>query len=227
MCGAVRPADAAPARHHGRGRALALCAASAASSGALLGVEALAGWRFVASGVVLAGGTLLGGLFRRRRVGGAGLRLERRPSGLAGMLGPEFVAEEVGERLAPGSARARLLHHLNALHIQLRLESMGYDELYALFPGNAAPEGAAPEAIARLACRPPKEGDSCSICLDTHAGRNCKQRVLLCGHAFHAGCVDKWLRIVNQCPVCRATGAGETAASPTGAKRAERGAHER
>lgn len=42
--------------------------------------------------------------------------------------------------------------------------------------------------------------DECSICTDEMANQRCK---LPCGHAFHALCVEKWLRRVHSCPLCR------------------------
>jgi Tfp pilus assembly protein PilX len=51
-------------------------------------------------------------------------------------------------------------------------------------------------------------GRECAVCLEAFlAGDRC--RVLPgCGHAFHALCVDSWLRKSRQCPVCRAEVAG-------------------
>ncbi|KAI0981861.1 hypothetical protein GJ496_010180 [Pomphorhynchus laevis] len=44
--------------------------------------------------------------------------------------------------------------------------------------------------------------DCCPICLDI--GEDIWYRKLpLCGHEFHADCLDRWLRQKNSCPVCR------------------------
>ena len=49
-----------------------------------------------------------------------------------------------------------------------------------------------------------EEGDApmCSICLgDFGDGEEC--RMLPCLHAFHASCIDQWLRISHECPLCK------------------------
>lgn len=48
-------------------------------------------------------------------------------------------------------------------------------------------------------------GDTmCCICYDDYSGSDCVSR-LRCTHAFHAACVDEWLRYNSMCPLCRAT----------------------
>ncbi|KAK1280681.1 RING-H2 finger protein ATL44 [Acorus gramineus] len=49
------------------------------------------------------------------------------------------------------------------------------------------------------------EGGGCAICLvDFEEGNEEKVRVLpRCGHGFHVGCVDRWLRAHSSCPTCR------------------------
>ncbi|RLN13469.1 hypothetical protein C2845_PM09G02520 [Panicum miliaceum] len=39
-------------------------------------------------------------------------------------------------------------------------------------------------------------------------------RVAPCGHRFHAGCVEKWLRVKPSCPVCRRPAAAAAVAAP-------------
>ena len=41
--------------------------------------------------------------------------------------------------------------------------------------------------------------NECSICL----GRHGALRRLSCGHAFHRGCIRRWLRRGSGCPLCR------------------------
>jgi E3 ubiquitin-protein ligase SDIR1 len=53
-----------------------------------------------------------------------------------------------------------------------------------------------------------KEGDGealCAICLEGYAAGNRVQR-LRCAHAFHAGCLEPWLRQQGTgatCPMCK------------------------
>ncbi|KAM0889996.1 hypothetical protein ACQ4PT_027341 [Festuca glaucescens] len=41
-----------------------------------------------------------------------------------------------------------------------------------------------------------------ATCLEQDAGQTC-QRLRGCGHAFHAGCIDEWLKRSSTCPSCR------------------------
>lgn len=41
---------------------------------------------------------------------------------------------------------------------------------------------------------------TCSICQDEVT---CATRIRACGHNFHGGCLEEWLRINPRCPVCR------------------------
>ena len=53
--------------------------------------------------------------------------------------------------------------------------------------------------------RPTEAGGAaptCSICMDALESG---VKALRCGHAFHAACVDRWLRISRTCPTCRET----------------------
>ncbi|KAJ2925561.1 hypothetical protein H1R20_g11535, partial [Candolleomyces eurysporus] len=48
--------------------------------------------------------------------------------------------------------------------------------------------------------------ERCLICLDDYDAED-DVRVMSCRHAFHQGCVDKWLQTGrNNCPACRSTG---------------------
>ncbi|KAH8075527.1 ubiquitin-protein transferase [Aureococcus anophagefferens] len=51
----------------------------------------------------------------------------------------------------------------------------------------------------------PRRGDDgdCSICLEKLAGGGGVAAVLRCGHSFHAGCLDAWLRRKFSCPLCK------------------------
>ena len=39
--------------------------------------------------------------------------------------------------------------------------------------------------------------DICSDILDTNLAK------LNCGHIFHSGCIDNWLKRTLECPMCR------------------------
>ena len=43
----------------------------------------------------------------------------------------------------------------------------------------------------------------CVICLHELGGNDHATTTLVCGHVFHAACVDEWLRQEFRCPVCR------------------------
>lgn len=62
-----------------------------------------------------------------------------------------------------------------------------------------------------------QEGDECAVCLEKlEVGDRCR-RLPACAHAFHARCVDSWLRRSSRCPTCRTSAiAGGT--WPTGKK---------
>jgi hypothetical protein len=45
-----------------------------------------------------------------------------------------------------------------------------------------------------------KSNEDCPICVDKLTSPRCR---LTCGHTFHASCVEKWLRRVPSCPMCR------------------------
>ncbi|CAA7409050.1 unnamed protein product [Spirodela intermedia] len=46
------------------------------------------------------------------------------------------------------------------------------------------------------------DGD-CAVCLGELEGGQRLRRLPLCGHRFHARCVDQWLRLSATCPICR------------------------
>ncbi|PWZ20544.1 RING-H2 finger protein ATL8 [Zea mays] len=45
--------------------------------------------------------------------------------------------------------------------------------------------------------------DECAICLAEFEGGQAVRVLPQCGHAFHAACVDTWLRAHSSCPSCR------------------------
>uniref|UniRef100_A0A0E0D426 RING-type domain-containing protein n=1 Tax=Oryza meridionalis TaxID=40149 RepID=A0A0E0D426_9ORYZ len=44
--------------------------------------------------------------------------------------------------------------------------------------------------------------DRCAYCQSEYAIAD-EVRVVQCGHFFHAGCIDRWLRKYRRCPLCR------------------------
>ncbi|KAJ0975335.1 hypothetical protein J5N97_017300 [Dioscorea zingiberensis] len=47
-----------------------------------------------------------------------------------------------------------------------------------------------------------EEEEECSVCLDAMvAGETVKE--MPCGHRYHGGCIERWLRIHGSCPICR------------------------
>ncbi|KAJ1279361.1 hypothetical protein BS78_04G149800 [Paspalum vaginatum] len=54
--------------------------------------------------------------------------------------------------------------------------------------------------------RPPVQEESqCTVCLEEYEPKDVVRVLPACGHAFHAPCIDAWLRQHPTCPVCRAS----------------------
>ncbi|CAN6238292.1 unnamed protein product [Urochloa humidicola] len=55
--------------------------------------------------------------------------------------------------------------------------------------------------------RPPpvQEESQCTVCLEEYEAKDVVRVLPACGHAFHAPCIDAWLRQHPTCPVCRAS----------------------
>jgi regulator of RNase E activity RraB len=45
---------------------------------------------------------------------------------------------------------------------------------------------------------------SCPVCLENYKDSEYK-RELKCNHVFHKKCIDKWIKVQNNCPICRHT----------------------
>ncbi|OEL16704.1 hypothetical protein BAE44_0022276 [Dichanthelium oligosanthes] len=45
----------------------------------------------------------------------------------------------------------------------------------------------------------------CTVCLEEYEAKDVVRVLPACGHAFHAPCIDAWLRQHPTCPVCRAS----------------------
>ena len=46
-------------------------------------------------------------------------------------------------------------------------------------------------------------GDACAICLAAMHAADLVKQLGSCGHAYHAACLDEWLRRSNLCPLCK------------------------
>jgi len=67
--------------------------------------------------------------------------------------------------------------------------------------------------------RPPVQEAQCTVCLEEYEAKDVVRVLPACGHAFHAPCIDAWLRQHPTCPVCRASlrskaSGGNRAAAP-------------
>ena len=49
-----------------------------------------------------------------------------------------------------------------------------------------------------------EEKPTCNICLEEYIDGD-KLKTLPCLHFFHASCIEKWLKSVNKCPICKET----------------------
>ncbi|KAK2422483.1 RING-type E3 ubiquitin transferase [Trifolium repens] len=47
-----------------------------------------------------------------------------------------------------------------------------------------------------------EEIDTCMICQDAYQYQE-NIGTIQCGHEFHVDCISKWLKIKNQCPICK------------------------
>lgn len=64
--------------------------------------------------------------------------------------------------------------------------------------------------------RPPAQEESqCTVCLEEYEAKDVVRVLPACGHAFHAPCIDAWLRQHPTCPVCRASLRAKNAARAT------------
>merc|ERR1719353_2474942 len=75
---------------------------------------------------------------------------------------------------------------------------------------------------ARLAKANRYHVESCAICLETLADTPAMpQRLLGCGHTFHAECINGWTKVKSTCAICREPDA-EAAGMPAAPERAVR-----
>jgi hypothetical protein len=119
--------------------------------------------------------------------------------------------------LAALSAFLLLLRYAAALYANHRLATLSADD--DLIPPAALRDGASSSglddaAIARLPCfvvvsrgagAAAAATEKCAVCLGAVEEGETARALPSCAHAFHARCVDAWLRLRPTCPVCRAT----------------------
>ncbi|CAN6381765.1 unnamed protein product [Urochloa humidicola] len=75
------------------------------------------------------------------------------------------------------------------------------------------------------------DGGSCAVCLAEFRHGETLRLLPRCGHAFHRGCIDTWLRAHVNCPLCRApvqvpAGGDPDAAAVAAPERNPRGVHQ-
>ncbi|KAL5230354.1 hypothetical protein ABZP36_029130 [Zizania latifolia] len=59
------------------------------------------------------------------------------------------------------------------------------------------------DLLAGAAAAGGKRQFDCAVCLCEFDGDDRLRLLPLCGHAFHAACIDTWLRSSSTCPLCR------------------------
>jgi hypothetical protein len=94
------------------------------------------------------------------------------------------------------------------------VDNMDYDELLQRFGSGHATRAADDRTIHTLPTHEVlvvnedtdqnSNKDTCNICLcDYEVGESCK--TLPCNHVYHSQCIDRWLRNVSKCPICKAS----------------------
>ncbi|EES00069.1 hypothetical protein BDA96_03G022900 [Sorghum bicolor] len=118
------------------------------------------------------------------------------------------------------SAFVLLLRYAAALYANHRIATLSaHDDLPpppAARSDGASSSGLDDAAIARLPCfvvvvsrgagaAAAATATECAVCLGAVEEGETARSLPGCAHAFHARCVDAWLRLRPTCPVCRAT----------------------
>ncbi|KAF8656732.1 hypothetical protein HU200_060524 [Digitaria exilis] len=47
-----------------------------------------------------------------------------------------------------------------------------------------------------------REGEECAVCLKSFEEEGVEISAMPCSHAFHDGCIRRWLAISRLCPLC-------------------------
>uniref|UniRef100_A0A0E0KED3 RING-type domain-containing protein n=1 Tax=Oryza punctata TaxID=4537 RepID=A0A0E0KED3_ORYPU len=83
------------------------------------------------------------------------------------------------------------------------------DDVVPTVRSSAAAAAAPTRASSRAAIEAPRddvddEQDNCAICLDKDDAAAAEWKETPCGHRFHGGCLEKWLKAAHTtCPMCR------------------------
>jgi len=111
---------------------------------------------------------------------------------------------------APRGRNAALAHR------QGDFTESDYDLLLQL-DNNSKKKGASQSEINCLPSRVVKKGEEIESCVICICDMEVKQKIkpLPCSHSFHAGCISKWLKQNNCCPMCKAV----VTAKPASGKR--------
>jgi len=88
-------------------------------------------------------------------------------------------------------------YHPNFRHLPLPVCGIPVETAYT------APVAVATTPASRPSPPPEPEQDVCSICQDELRSLQVLRQINGCGHAFHAECLDGWLKTHSTCPMCR------------------------
>ncbi|GJN01921.1 hypothetical protein PR202_ga19225 [Eleusine coracana subsp. coracana] len=110
----------------------------------------------------------------------------------------EVVAHSAGARTAAEADYAAPRRPATAQAAEGKKEAAACDEKQRLI--DSLPLFTMASALAAL----PKSSPDCAVCLSPFTPDAELRLLPACRHAFHAACVDAWLRTTPSCPLCRA-----------------------
>ncbi|XP_062208293.1 E3 ubiquitin-protein ligase ATL23-like [Phragmites australis] len=113
--------------------------------------------------------------------------------------------DSVALELAALSVAVVFLRYAAMLYANHLLATLSVSDV----PADGRASGLDGATIERLPCFVSRGGaataEECAVCLSTVEQGETVRALPCCTHAFHAWCVDAWLRLRATCPVCRAT----------------------
>ncbi|KAG0521543.1 hypothetical protein BDA96_08G170100 [Sorghum bicolor] len=138
-----------------------------------------------------------------RRAGGAtarrpGVPAERGDQADAGAAGRRLVEAEAARMIAV--AEEEEAGEVHPAREQAEPEAAGTDDDTERFIASL-PLFTMASALAAL----PKNSPDCAVCLSPFDASAELRLLPACRHAFHAACIDAWLRTNPVCPICRST----------------------